>query len=72
VRGAEVTADGSLPAAVIDALRRVFPTVTAPRTQFPYSFACPSGVLREGGLNMGCTEIMSPWGDTVAQGQAAQ
>jgi hypothetical protein len=29
-------------------------------------------VLREGGLNMGCTEIMSPWGDTVAQGQAAQ
>jgi gamma-glutamyltranspeptidase/glutathione hydrolase len=70
--GAEVTADGSLPAAVIDALRRVFPTVTAPRTLFPYSFACPSGVLREGGLNMGCTEIMSPWGDTVAQGQAAQ
>ena len=27
----------------------------------------PTGVLREGELNMGCTEVMSPWGDAVAE-----
>ena len=66
--GTEVTADSTLPMDVVEALQRVFPTVRAKRTFFPYSFACPSGVLRLDGMNMGCTEIMSPLGDAVAEG----
>jgi gamma-glutamyltranspeptidase/glutathione hydrolase len=38
--------------------------VTTPRSVFPYAFACPAGVMRDGDVNTGCTEIMSPWGDT--------
>ena len=52
---------------MIDALAAAFPTTTAVRTNFPYAFACPAAVLRDGELNMGCTEITSPWGDAVAQ-----
>ena len=63
-----VIADRALPHDVIDAtwanscrlLRRA-------RGIFPYAFAVPAGVLRVGDINMGCTEIMSPWGDAVAQ-----
>jgi gamma-glutamyltranspeptidase/glutathione hydrolase len=65
--GDQVVADRALPADVIGALQTVFPTVTARRTVYPYAFACPAGVLRERGRNMGCTEIMSPWGDAVAE-----
>ena len=68
--GPEVIADSTLPADVIEALQQVFTTVIAKRTFFPYSFACPSGVMRAGGMNMGCTEIMSPLGDAVAQASA--
>jgi gamma-glutamyltranspeptidase/glutathione hydrolase len=62
-----VIADRALPADQIRALEAAYPTVTARRTVFPYPFAVPAGVLREGGMNMGCTEIMSPWGDAVAE-----
>jgi gamma-glutamyltranspeptidase / glutathione hydrolase len=65
--GDKLVADSALPAEVIGALARAFPTITARRTVFPYAFACPAGVLRDGGMNMGCTEIMSPWGDAVAE-----
>jgi gamma-glutamyltranspeptidase/glutathione hydrolase len=61
------TADQTLPQDVVDALAAVFPTSTAPRTCFPYNFACPAAVLREADMNMGCTEIMSPWGDAVSE-----
>ena len=61
-------ADRTLPQPVIDALAAAFPTTTAARTNFPYAFACPAAVLRDGDANMGCTEIMSPWGDAVAEG----
>jgi hypothetical protein len=44
-----------------------FPVRTARRMCFPYAFAVPAGVLREGELNMGCTEVMSPWGDAIAE-----
>ena len=37
------------------------------RTIFPYAFACPAGVMRDGDRNAGCTEIMSPWGDAIAE-----
>jgi gamma-glutamyltranspeptidase/glutathione hydrolase len=62
-----VIADRSLPPEVIDELSRFLPTSTARRGIFPYAFAVPAGVQREGELNMGCTEIMSPWGDAVAE-----
>jgi gamma-glutamyltranspeptidase/glutathione hydrolase len=62
-----VIADRALPADQIRALEAAYPTVTARRTVFPYPFAVPAGVLREGDMNMGCTEIMSPWGDAVAE-----
>jgi gamma-glutamyltranspeptidase/glutathione hydrolase len=64
----KATADRTLPQGVLDALAAAFPTTTAVRTNFPYAFACPAAVLRERDLNMGCTEIMSPWGDAVAEG----
>lgn len=65
--GNQIIADRSLPPEVIGALEAAFPTLTARRSVYPYAFACPAGVLREGELNMGCTEIMSPWGDAVAE-----
>jgi gamma-glutamyltranspeptidase/glutathione hydrolase len=63
----EMLADEKLPPSVVDALRAQFPLVTTRRHVFPYAFACPSGVMREHDLNMGCTEVMSPWGDAVAE-----
>jgi gamma-glutamyltranspeptidase/glutathione hydrolase len=63
--GGQVTADRLLPRAIVQALAEEMPTTTTRRTVYPYAFACPAGVLREGARNMGCTEIMSPWGDAV-------
>jgi gamma-glutamyltranspeptidase/glutathione hydrolase len=65
--GGRVIADRALPASVLRALEAAFPTSTARRTVFPYPFAVPAGVLRDGAQNMGCTEIMSPWGDAVGE-----
>ena len=65
--GEMVIADRALPRDVLDALAASYPTVTTRRTVFPYAFAVPAGVLRDGALNMGCTEIMSAWGDAVAE-----
>jgi gamma-glutamyltranspeptidase/glutathione hydrolase len=62
-----VIADRALPPEVINELNKFMTTTTTRRGIFPYAFAVPAGVLREGGLNMGCTEIMSPWGDAVAE-----
>ena len=60
-------ADAALAPPVIAALSATLPTTTGRRLVFPYSFACPAGVLREGGMNAGCTEVMSPWGDAVTE-----
>ena len=65
--GDTVIADRALPAETLDALAAAFPVRTARRTVFPYAFAVPAGVLREGDLDSGCTEIMSPWGDAIAE-----
>jgi len=62
-----VVADRALPDGVIEALRSIYPTTTARRSMFPYPFAVPAAVLRDGESNMGCTEIMSPWGEAVAE-----
>jgi len=63
--GGTIIAEEGLSAAVIDALGTVHPTVTAKRGIFPYAFGVPAGVMRQAGRNMGCTEIMSPWGDAI-------
>ena len=63
--GGTIVADESLSAAVINALEAVHPTVTAKRGIFPYSFGVPAGVMRQAEQNMGCTEIMTPWGDAI-------
>lgn len=69
--GGTIVADETLPADIIAALREVYPVVTTERTVFPYAFACPAGVMRDGGMNLGCTEIMSPWGDAVHEREGA-
>jgi gamma-glutamyltranspeptidase/glutathione hydrolase len=64
---AKLIADQALAPEVIAELAKVYPTITTRRTVFPYAFAVPAGVLRQGDSNLGCTEIMSPWGDAVAE-----
>ena len=70
--GDAVIADASLPAEILGALAEAYPTVAARRVPFPSHFAVPAGVLRQNEMNMGCTEIMSPWGDAVAERNANQ
>lgn len=65
--GDTVIADQSLPEEILAELHRNYRTATTRRTIFPYAFACPAGVEREGRVNRGATEIMSPWGDAVAE-----
>ncbi|MBS8225721.1 gamma-glutamyltransferase [Vannielia litorea] len=65
--GAGAIADETLPAEVLTAIEAVMPVQTTRRTVLPYAFACPAGVMREGAVNTGCTEIMSPWGDAALE-----
>jgi gamma-glutamyltranspeptidase/glutathione hydrolase len=66
--GDAVIADRGLSGEAQATLARHFKVVASKRTSFPYLFACPAGVLRAGEANEGATEIMSPWGDAVAEG----
>lgn len=70
--GPKLVVDEAHSPEVLARLRETHAVVTAPRTVFPYAFACPAGVMREDGVNTGCTEIMSPWGDAVLEDGAAQ
>ncbi|GAB4230215.1 MAG: gamma-glutamyltransferase [Kiloniellaceae bacterium] len=69
--GDTVIVDDALPIPVLEALARDNRVVTTRRAPYPYAFACPAGVLRRedgtSGENGGATEIMSPWGDAVAE-----
>ncbi|MBU2960013.1 gamma-glutamyltransferase [Citreicella sp. C3M06] len=65
--GTGVIADETLPPEVLSAIETVLPVQTTRRTVLPYAFACPAGVMRDGAINTGCTEIMSPWGDTALE-----
>ncbi|GGB21237.1 gamma-glutamyltransferase [Allosediminivita pacifica] len=65
--GAQIVADAALPGHVLDALRDIAPTMTARRSMLPYPFACPAGVLDDGGMRFGMTETMTAWGDAVAE-----
>lgn len=62
-----VSVDQSLPADVDAALSARHRVARAPRTVYPFTFACPAGVMRDGAINTGCTEIMSPWGDAITE-----
>jgi gamma-glutamyltranspeptidase/glutathione hydrolase len=65
--GAKIVADEAHAPEVLDRLREDHDVVTTRRTVFPYAFACPAGVMRDGEINTGCTEIMSPWGDAALE-----
>ncbi len=65
--GTKLVADEALSPEILNRLRAVSDVVTAPRSVFPYAFACPAGVMRDGDTNTGCTEIMSPWGDAALE-----
>lgn len=66
---ADVTiADDTFPQDIQGVLKQVIPTVIfAPRTAYPFNFACPSMVGRKNKLNEGATEVMSHWADTVSE-----
>lgn len=65
--GGTVVADETLSDTILSRLSGQGPLVTAKRSVFPYAFAVPAGVMREGDINTGCTEIMTPWGDAVRE-----
>lgn len=67
ISGDRLIADDALSADVLDSLRQRHKVTTTRRTIFPYAFACPAGVMRDGTRNSGCTEIMSPWGDAITE-----
>jgi gamma-glutamyltranspeptidase/glutathione hydrolase len=68
--GPSVTADPALGPEVLAALEEVMPVSLARRNVYPYTFACPAGVMRERQSNSGCTEVMSPYGDAVLESSA--
>ena len=65
---ADITiADDTFTTAILEEMRTTVSNVqAAPRTIYPFNFACPSAVSRKGAQNTGATEIMSPWADAVA------
>jgi gamma-glutamyltranspeptidase/glutathione hydrolase len=65
--GPLVVGDEWLAPEVHAALAAQFDYVRMRRQTLPFKFACPSGVLREGQVNQGATEIGSPWADAVAE-----
>lgn len=65
--GDTVVADARHAPDTLAALAKGFDVVTAPRTVYPFAFACPAGVMRHGALNTGCTEVHSPWGDAATE-----
>ncbi len=65
--GGDVVADHTLDDEVHQLLASKHPLLRARRTNYPYHFACPSAVARKSGTNFGMSEIMSPWGDAIAQ-----
>jgi gamma-glutamyltranspeptidase/glutathione hydrolase len=66
--GAVVICDVRLPAQTRQALRARFDYDEARIQTFPMKFACPSVVLRDGGINSGAVESAHAWSDAVAEG----
>ena len=62
-----VIADESLPKYILSELDSEMGCIPAPRTVYPYNFACPSAVSRLNLNNAGATEIMSAWSDSAKE-----
>lgn len=69
--GALLVADDTIPADVLETLAAEYEVIDRRRTSYPFAWACTSGVMRRGGMNSGCTEIMSPWGDALSEADVA-
>jgi gamma-glutamyltranspeptidase/glutathione hydrolase len=63
--GGTIVADEDLSSDIIEAPEQVAPTLTTKRTVFPFCLRLPGGRDAAGGMNMGCKEITSFWGDAV-------
>lgn len=57
---------------VIEMLQHEFTVELGERHFYPYAFACPCAIHRENGINTGCSEVYSLWGDTVAESDVSQ
>ena len=63
-----VTADGRLPADVLDALRADGPVEVVEHAVLPVNFACPNAILlAPDGTRTGISDALSPWSAAVAQ-----
>lgn len=67
ISGDQLVADAALPEDVISTLNKGFSTSVRPNAVYPFAWACPSAVRRQGAMNSGCTEVMSPWADAVSE-----
>ncbi len=65
--GGNVVADIGLDEETHHQLASTHSVTPARRTTYPFFFACPSAVARKAGVNSGMSEIMSPWGDAIAE-----
>src|SRR5579883_752458 len=63
---ASILCDDRLPPEIVAALAARFPVDMVEATVYPPLFAMPSAVLREGGVNIGMTHILSPAAAAVA------
>ncbi|WP_238935346.1 gamma-glutamyltransferase [Vibrio diabolicus] len=71
VSGVPVVVDESFPHDVKQQFKSAMAehsdVVEAPRTVYPYNFACPSAVASKDGQHQGVTEIMSFWSDSLSE-----
>lgn len=65
--GVSITANAALPPAVLEALLSIAPVTPTRPSLLPYPFGCASAVLDDGVRRYGMTEVMSAWGDAVAE-----
>ena len=63
----KVTADYRLENDASNALKSRYVVELDERHFYPYSFGCPSAIHHAKGINSGCTEVYSLWGDTVTE-----
>jgi len=65
-----IVADDTIPEAALSALEARHKVDRRPRNVYPLNWACTSGVMRKAGMNSGCTEITTPWGDAFREEMA--
>jgi gamma-glutamyltranspeptidase/glutathione hydrolase len=65
-----VTLDRRLPRELAGLLEKTGPVEWGASDIHPLLFACASAVMREGGANLGMSEVTSPWSGAVAESMA--